>query len=106
MASNVKEQLAEKYTANKYYSIQLDESTNFSNIAHLLTFIRFEGEESVKEELLFCETLLGHTTLNDIFKKSVQFMKIHGTEWKKMCWNLLQWSTCNDRKTQRNCCPN
>jgi hypothetical protein len=27
-------------------------------MAHLLTFIRFEDEESVKEELLFCEPLL------------------------------------------------
>jgi hypothetical protein len=46
----------------------LDESTDFSNMAHL-TFIRFEDEESVKEELLFCVPLLGRTTSNDIFKK-------------------------------------
>jgi hypothetical protein len=31
-------------------------------MAHLLTFMRFEDEESVKEELLFFEPLLGRTT--------------------------------------------
>jgi hypothetical protein len=84
MASNVKEQLAENTEGSKYYSIQLDESTDVSNIVHILTFIRFEDVESVKEELLFCKPLLGHTTTsNDIFKKLDQFMKVHGTEWKK-----------------------
>jgi hypothetical protein len=68
MASNVKEQLTEKVKASKYYSIQLYESTDVSNTAHLLTFIRFEDENSVEEELLFCEPLLGHTTPNDILK--------------------------------------
>jgi hypothetical protein len=52
MASNVKEQSIEKVKASKYYSFQLDENTDVSNMAHLLTFIRFEDEESVKEELL------------------------------------------------------
>jgi ribosomal protein L10 len=39
MVSNVKEQLIEKVKASKYYSIQLDESTDVSNIAYLLTLI-------------------------------------------------------------------
>jgi hypothetical protein len=80
MASNVKEQLIEKVKAIKYYSIQLDESTDVSNMDHLLIFIRFEDEESMKEELLFCEPLFGRTTSNDIFKKLDQFMKDHGIE--------------------------
>jgi hypothetical protein len=55
MASNVKEQLTEKVKASKYYSLHLDQSSDVGNIADHLTFIRFEDEESVKEELLFCE---------------------------------------------------
>jgi hypothetical protein len=50
---------------------------------HLLTFIRFEDEETVKEELVFCKPLLGCTTSNDIFKKLDRFMEVHGIEWKK-----------------------
>jgi hypothetical protein len=72
-----------KLRLSKYYSIQLDESNDVSNMAHLLTFIRFEDKESVKEELLFCEPMLGRTTSNYIFKKLDQFMKVHGIEWKK-----------------------
>jgi hypothetical protein len=52
-------------------------------MAHPLTFIRFEDEESVKEELLFCEPLLGRTTSNYILKQLDQFMNVHGIEWKK-----------------------
>jgi hypothetical protein len=83
MASNVKEQLSENVKASKYYSIQLDESADISNRAHLLTFIRYEDEDSVKEKLLFCEPLLGCTTSSDIFKKLYQFMNFNGIEWKK-----------------------
>jgi hypothetical protein len=66
MASNIKKQLMENVKVSKYYSVQLDESTDVSNMAHLLTFIRSEDEESVKEEL-FCEPLLARTTSNDFF---------------------------------------
>jgi hypothetical protein len=88
MVSNVKEQLIEKVKASKY-CIQLDESTDVSNMGHHLTFMRFEDEESIKEELLLCKPLLGRTTSNYIFKKLDQSMKVHGIEWKKMCWSLL-----------------
>jgi hypothetical protein len=106
MASNVKEQLAENINGSKYYSIQLDESTDVSNVVHLLT--RFEGVEAVKEELLLCEPLLGHTTTsNGIFKN---IRPVHEGSWhrmeKKMCWTSLRWSTCSDRRTQWRCCPN
>jgi hypothetical protein len=97
MASNVKEQLIEKVKASKYYSIQMDESTDFRIMAHLLTFIRFEDEESIKEEL-FCEPLLGRTTSNDIFKKIRPVYEILWRRMDKMFWSLLRWSTCNDGK--------
>jgi hypothetical protein len=105
MASNVKEQLMENGKASKYYSIQLDESTDVSNMAHLLTFIRFEDEESVEEELLFCEPFLGRTTLNDIFKKLDQFMKVHGIEWKK-CLGVWSDGAREMTGTQWSSCPN
>jgi hypothetical protein len=98
MASNVKEQLIEKVKVSEYYSIQLDESTDVSNISHLFTFIKFEDGESVKKELLFCEPLLGCSNSNDIFKKLDHFMKVHGIEWEKNIWEFLRWSVCNDVK--------
>jgi hypothetical protein len=62
MASNVKKELNENVKASEYYCVQMDESADVSSISHLLTFVSFEDEESVKEELWFCEPLLGHTT--------------------------------------------
>jgi hypothetical protein len=105
MASNVKEQLIEKIKASKYYSVQLDESTEVSNMAHHLTFIRYEDEESVKEESLFCEPLLGRTTSDGIFKKLDQFMKVHGIEWKK-CVGVCSDGARAMTGKQWSCCPN
>jgi hypothetical protein len=51
-------------------------------MAHL-TFVRFENEESEKDELLFREPLLGQVTSNDIFAKFDHFMNIHDMQWKK-----------------------
>jgi hypothetical protein len=74
-----------KVKASKYYSIQLDESTEASNMDHLLTFIRFEDEESVKEELLFCEPLLGRATSNYVFKKITPVYKGSWHRMEKKC---------------------
>jgi hypothetical protein len=52
-------------------------------MAHLLTFVRFEDEESEKDELLFCEPLLGQVTSNDIFAKFDHFMSTHDMQWEK-----------------------
>jgi len=82
MASNDKLQLTEKVKANRHYSIQINESNDGSNLAYLLTFI-FEDEDSVKEVLLLCKPLLGHIISKNIFKKSDQFIKVHGTNREK-----------------------
>jgi hypothetical protein len=73
MASNVKEQLTENVKASKYYSIQLGESTDVSNMAHL-TFIRFKDEESVKESYCFANHCLAVLLQMTFLKKLDQFM--------------------------------
>jgi hypothetical protein len=65
MALNIKEEVIKEVKASKYYYFQLDVSTDISNMAHLLTFVRFEDEKSVKGQLLFCKPLLSPTTSND-----------------------------------------
>jgi hypothetical protein len=85
MASNVKEQLIVNVKASKYYSIQLDESTDVRNMANLLTFIRFEDEESAKKKKKYCfaKNCLAVLLQMTFLKKLEQFMKVHGIEWKK-----------------------
>lgn len=40
-----------------YWSIQLDESTDITNCAHLMPYVRFFNIVSLQEEFLFCRSL-------------------------------------------------
>jgi hypothetical protein len=63
-------------------------SIDVSNTAHILTFRRFEDEETVKEQLLFCKPLLGCTTSNVILKNR----PLYEGSWHRMeknCQSLL-----------------
>jgi hypothetical protein len=64
----------------------LDENTDISNMTHLLTFVKFENEESEKDELLFYERLLDQITSNDVFDK---FLPVHEHPWYGMEKKIL-----------------
>ena len=49
------------------WSLQVDESTDFSNKAQLLALIRFVKNEKCCSKFLFCKDLLTTTTSKDIF---------------------------------------
>jgi hypothetical protein len=81
-ASNFKEYLIAKVKATRYYSIQLFQSNDVSNIAHLLTFIRFEEKVSVKET--YCSVNHFLPVLHQMtFLKIRQIYEVYGIEWKK-----------------------
>jgi hypothetical protein len=67
LASEVKTVLIQRIQQSKYFAIQLDESTDITNFAQLMTYVRYEFEQSVEEEFLFCESLSGRTTATEIF---------------------------------------
>ena len=51
-----------------YYAIHRDESTDVSNCAVLLCFVRYMGITNVKEELLWSINLPGRSTGSEIFR--------------------------------------
>ena len=51
-----------------YYAIQLDKSTDVSNCAVLLCFVRYKGITGVKEDLLCSINLPGRTRGSEIFQ--------------------------------------
>ena len=51
-----------------YFAIQLDESTDVSNCAILLCFVRYKEKTDFKEEFLCYIDLLGRTTGSEIFR--------------------------------------
>ena len=63
-----------------FYSIQLDESTDVSNKALLLCFVRVECEGELQEELLCSFNLPGRTTSFEIFTELDTYFLEHGIE--------------------------
>lgn len=64
--------------------MQLDKSTDCTNMVQLLTFLRNLDENSVKAKFISSETLSSRTTAKDIFEKLDLFMKSHDIDWKKL----------------------
>lgn len=60
------------------YALQLDESTDVSNSAQLLVFIRNTFDGKLKKDILFCTLLEG---IWDIFTKLDNKLKEQGLSW-------------------------
>lgn len=83
MALDVKHTLIKKIKDSPYFSLQIDETTDISNKANLLCYVRYEDGSGVNEDMLFCEALPTHTTGEDIFVKLNGFMDEQGLDWNK-----------------------
>lgn len=60
---NIEEQLCLKLQECTYCALQVDESTDITNIAQLLlVIVRFDQNEVAVEELFFCKPLQSNTT--------------------------------------------
>jgi hypothetical protein len=57
MAADVTDQVVEKIVLAKQFALQLDESTDISNEAELVAFVRVPDEVKIVEFILFCNTL-------------------------------------------------
>ena len=62
LAENMEIQLLNQIKLAKYYSLQLDESTDISNMAILLVYVGYEYEGKFKEEFLLSAALPQRTT--------------------------------------------
>ena len=56
MAQDIKCQLVDRVMKGKF-ALQLDESTDISNSAQLLVFVRYSFEGKLNEDMLFCSPL-------------------------------------------------
>lgn len=83
MASNVKEQLLVRVKDSDFFAIQLDESTDVTNYAQLIVYVRYIFQNKLEEDYLFCEALPTRTTAEEIFKKLNDFFAETGIDWKK-----------------------
>ncbi|XP_072380827.1 zinc finger BED domain-containing protein 5-like [Diabrotica undecimpunctata] len=82
MASNVKNKVINHVKSSDFFSIQLDESTDVTNYAQLMVYVRYIHEnKTIKEDYLFCEPLLTRTTADEIFNKLDEFFAENGLDW-------------------------
>ena len=66
----------------KYYSLQLDESTDISNMAILLVYVRYEYEGEFKEEFLFSAARPQRTIALEISKTIIDYIENNGLDIK------------------------
>ncbi|XP_053117964.1 zinc finger MYM-type protein 6-like [Hemicordylus capensis] len=84
LSSDIEEQVIGKVKLSKLFSLQLDESTDISNHAILLCYVRYIDYEAkdMSEELLCCCELPSHTTGAEIFKALNEYMEKSQLDWK------------------------
>jgi len=82
IADDLKKQVIEKMLLCGKFAIQLDESTDVSNMSQLLVFTRFVFNTEIFEELLFCEPLKERCTGQDIFLTVNDFFNANNISWK------------------------
>lgn len=83
MAEDIENQIIKMVKNSSFYSIQLDESTDITNKALLLCFVRVECEGELHEELLCSLNLPGRTTSSEIFEALNSYFREHEIDWKK-----------------------
>lgn len=83
MAESVKNILLERLRESETFALQLDESNDISNNANLVAFVRYEHENKVCEDFLFCESLPLHTTAEALFDVVNDFVTKNNLQWEK-----------------------
>ena len=87
MSCDIKDQVIETIKKSGQFSLQLDESTDVSDDAQLLTYVRYQGPAQMEEEFLFCKPLQTTTAGEDIFVMVDLFFKQQGLLWKQ-CYRV------------------
>lgn len=87
MAEDIINQVTLSLQEVKYFSIQIDESTDISSCAMVLCYVRFLYNNDLIENVLFCKELQSTTTGEDIFDLLNSFFEKHGILWNK-CYSI------------------
>ena len=87
MSFNILNQVVEKIKKSTFgmYAIQLDETTDITNLAQLCCYVRYTYNGEFEDEFLFCDDLKSRTTAKDIFEKVSNFFEEHDLDWQNLC---------------------
>lgn len=81
MAEDIKSQVLQKVRQARFFSIQLDESTDISNLSQLLVFVRYPVQSGVEEEFLFCKPVEMTTKAQDVMNLVNEFFEEENINW-------------------------
>jgi hypothetical protein len=85
IAENIQSQLSDKNRHLEWFSLALDESTDVSDTAQVLVFIRgINRNYEVYEELLDVNSIHGTTTGEDVFKGVENAVQKNNLQWKNL----------------------
>ncbi|XP_045130239.1 protein FAM200A-like [Portunus trituberculatus] len=84
MSEDIKENVVSKVMSSPFFSLQIDESTDVTNIAQLLAFCRYITDKGIEEEFLFCRPLEMTTKAVDVMAVVADFFEESGLNWNKL----------------------
>ena len=73
MSDNIKSKVLSKIDSSPVFALQLDESTDISNLSQLLVYVRYVTNERINEEFLFCQPLETTSKAVDVFRMLIDF---------------------------------
>ncbi|XP_068206246.1 protein FAM200C-like [Palaemon carinicauda] len=85
MSCVILDQIVEETPASPtLISLQLDESTDDSNLSQLIVYTRYIKDGEIKDEFLFCLALQTTTKTADVFRLLDEFFQKHQIKWEKV----------------------
>lgn len=84
LSADIEDQLIQKVRESKWFALQIDESSEISNITLLLCYIRFIDYDcsDIKEELLCCIEMPSQITGVEIFELINKYTDSKSLDWK------------------------
>ena len=84
MSDDIKSKVLSKIDSSSVFALQLDESTDISNLSQLLVYVRYVADERINEEFLFCQPLETTSKAVDVFQMLIDFFDKSELSWSKL----------------------
>ena len=81
MSVDIKTIVLEKIRIGKHFSLQLDKYTDIRKNVQLLANVHFVGGDTIRENFLFCKTLV-KTTREEIFCITTEYLENGNLQWE------------------------
>ncbi|GBM26979.1 Zinc finger BED domain-containing protein 5 [Araneus ventricosus] len=85
MSMDIEDTINERIKKRPFFSIQVDESTDVSDVSILLVIARYLNVNELEENLLLCYPLTERCTGEDIFNAIQGYFCENEMDWAKCC---------------------